>query len=148
MEASIASLSRYQISAFFQKHSSPTQQECDAEAKRITGTSVRSTALQGGTSYTVVGGAVIVQFRAADYALDLQLLECAEQAYVGYTPDHESVGKLGELHIYTMNDISGVSMYLARVQLKQNDCYLMQQTLQDYARFGDTSICCTSQRKL
>lgn len=137
MEASIASLSRYQISQFFSKNPSPNQQDCDAEAERITGTSVHPTALQGGSSYTVAGGTVIVQFRAPDSALDLQLIECFEQAYAGFTPHHSDSGKLGELHIYTMNNINGISMYLAREQLQRDDCYLMRQTLDDYARFVD-----------
>lgn len=140
MEASIANLSRKQISDFFSENPQPTQQECEAEAERITGTSVHPTALQGGTSFTVIGGTLVVQFRPGESALDLQLLQCVEQAYAGFVPQHRSGGKLGELHIYTMDDVGGISMYLARDQLHQHDCHLLRQTLQDYARFVDVLI--------
>lgn len=139
MEASISKLSRKQISDFFSKSPHPTQQECDREAARITGTSVHPTTVQGGTSYTVIGGPLVVQFRCDNSALDLQLLECVEQACGGFTPQHKSGGTLGKLHIYTMTDVGGISMYLARDQLHQDDCYLLRQTLQDYAKSVDTN---------
>ncbi|KAI9822089.1 MAG: hypothetical protein M1826_000549 [Phylliscum demangeonii] len=133
MDASISQLSRKQISDFFSKNPRPTPQECDGAAGRITGTSVHPATVQGGASYTVVGGSLVVQFRHA--ALDLQFLACVEQAYAGFMPQHRSGGTLGKLHIYTMNNVGGISMYLARDQLHRHDCYLLRQTLQDYARF-------------
>ncbi|ATY58629.1 hypothetical protein A9K55_002373 [Cordyceps militaris] len=135
MEASIASLSKYQISQFFARHTPCTQAECNATAELIAGTSVNPTAVQGGGSYTVIGGKVIVQFRAGDSALDLELLQCVGQAYPGFTPVPSSRGKLGKLDIYTMDDVGGISMYLARVDLQKDDCKLLHQTVQDYARF-------------
>lgn len=47
---------------------------------------------------------------------------------------------LVKLHIYTMNNVGGISMYLARDQLHRHDCYLLRQTVQDYARSVDTSV--------
>lgn len=92
--------------------------------------------MQGGCSYTVVteSGSLVVQFRSSDSALDLGFLQDIEQAYKGFVPHHESVGKIGELHVYRMNNVGGVAMYLARDQLHANDCLLLKKTLQDYAR--------------
>lgn len=134
MEASISRLSKKQISDFFSKTSHPTQQECDAEAERIAGTPVHPTTVQGGSSYTVVGGELVVQFRHIDRGLDLQLLECVERAYAGFTPRHRSGGTVGNLPVYVMDDLGGVSMYLARDQLHLNNCLLLRQTMQDYAK--------------
>ena len=138
MERLIADLSKMQISQFFAKNPLSTQQECDQEATRITGAPVRPSLLQGGTSYTVVSENVVVQFRSEGHALDIGFLDHIEQAYAGFVPHHVSAGKLGDLHIYTMNNVSGLSMYLARKELQQNDCYLLQQTLEDYVRSVDT----------
>jgi len=135
MEDSISKLSRKQIADFFSKNPCPTQQECNEEAGRITGMSIHPTAVQGGTSYTVIGGTLVVQFRSGDSALDLQFLGYVEQAYAGFTPQHRSGGTLNELHIYTMNNVGGISMYLARLQLHRDDCYLLRQSVQDFARF-------------
>ncbi|KAH8655628.1 hypothetical protein BX600DRAFT_500741 [Xylariales sp. PMI_506] len=37
-----------------------------------------------------------------------------EQAYPQFTPQHKDCGSFDNLHVYTMNNIGGVSMYLAR----------------------------------
>ncbi|KAI1180364.1 hypothetical protein F4777DRAFT_529966 [Nemania sp. FL0916] len=135
MEASISALSRYQISQFFTENAPVTQEQCNQEAERITGASASPSAVQGGTSYTVVAGESVVQFRADRSALDLQLLGCVEQAYAGFVPHHLHSGQEGNLHIYTMNNIGGISMYLARDQLRRDNCRLLQRTLEDYAKF-------------
>ncbi|KAL7899596.1 hypothetical protein HDV63DRAFT_317757 [Trichoderma sp. SZMC 28014] len=135
MESSIAALSKLQISEFFANQTSLTQQQCDEQAELIAGTSVRPAAVQGGSSYTVVNDKIAVQFRAEGSQLDMDFLGHVEQAYASFVPHHSSAGKLGNLHIYTMNNIGGVSMYLARSELNQNDCRLLQRTLEDYARF-------------
>ncbi|KAK2746847.1 hypothetical protein FQN57_002889 [Myotisia sp. PD_48] len=137
--ASIAKLSQYQISRFFQQQVPLTQQECNSEAERITGvSSIRPTAVQGGNSYTVIAGTKVVQFR--ETVQDLQLLKCCEEVYAGFTPQYESAGKLGNAHIYVMNDVGGISMYLARGQLPENNCELLQKTLQEYARLVNSLI--------
>ncbi|KAL6795522.1 hypothetical protein J3E68DRAFT_404522 [Trichoderma sp. SZMC 28012] len=137
MESLIRNLSQMQIQAFFEQNAPVTQAQCNTEAVRITGESVHPTAVQGGCSYTVVteSGSLVVQFRHSDSALDLDFLQDIEQAYKGFVPHHESVGKVGELHVYRMNNVGGVAMYLARDQLHANDCLLLKKTLQDYARF-------------
>lgn len=55
-------------------------------------------------------------------------------------PQHRSGGTLGKLHTCKMNNVSGISMYLARDQLHRHDCYLLRQTAQDYARSVDTNV--------
>ncbi|KAK7686443.1 hypothetical protein QCA50_010667 [Cerrena zonata] len=135
VDASIAKLSLKQISDFFSRNPGTMRQECDGEAERITGVSVHPTPVQGGGSYTVIGGTLVVQFRSGEDALDLQFLGYIEQAYAGFVPERRSNGTLGKLHVYTMNDMGGISMYLARERLFRDDCHLLRQTLQDYARF-------------
>lgn len=135
MEAIIAHLSRQQISEFFSKSDPTTQRQCDQEAQRITGGSIQPAPVQGGASYTVLAndGALVVQFRAGRSALDLDLLGYIKRTYGSFVPRPEIVGRLGELHVYTMDNVGGVAMYLAREQLHQHNCCLLHQTLQDFA---------------
>ncbi|ETW85451.1 hypothetical protein HETIRDRAFT_32724 [Heterobasidion irregulare TC 32-1] len=137
MEANLAKLSKFQISNFFEKNAPATQQECDLEAERITGMSIHTTSLQGGQSYTVLTNdeTRVVQFRAGYAALDMGFLGYIEQAYGRFTPHHESSGKLGQLHVYTMLNVGGVSMYLARDALNRNNFSLRKCTVQDFARY-------------
>ncbi|KIM36556.1 hypothetical protein M413DRAFT_13896 [Hebeloma cylindrosporum] len=137
MEASIAKLSKHQISAFFSKNSSAMQEQCDQEAERLTGTSVHPAPVQGGTSYTVVSDdeTSVVQFRSGSHALDIDLLRCVEQAYMGFTPRHQFVGYLGELYVYRMGNVGGISMYLARDQLCKNDFSLLRRAVSYFAQF-------------
>lgn len=118
-------MSKHQISEFFANQTSLTQQQCDERAELIAGTSVHPAVVQGGTSYTVVNEEIAVQFRAEGSLLDIEFLGHIERAYAGFMPHHSSAGKLGNLHIYTMNNIGGVSMYLARSELHQNDSRLL-----------------------
>ncbi|WEW59280.1 hypothetical protein PRK78_004749 [Emydomyces testavorans] len=133
MEASILALSKYQISQFFSE-TPVTQQQCDQEAERITGVSAIPSTVQGGSSYTVITGDHVVQFRASHSALDMPLLKCIEKIYMNFVPHHLYAGELDKLHIYKMNNIGGISMYLAREQLYQDNYRLLQQTLRDYAK--------------
>lgn len=142
MEANLAKLSKFQISNFFKKNAPATQRECDLEAERITGTSIHTTSLQGGQSYTVLTNdeTRVVQFRAGYAALDMGFLGYIEQAYGRFTPHHESSGKLGQLHVYTMLNVGGVSMYLARDALNRNNFSLRKCTVQDFARYVDPKV--------
>ncbi|KAF5017336.1 hypothetical protein F66182_10745 [Fusarium sp. NRRL 66182] len=137
MEAIMAHLSRQQISDFFSKTAPITQQQCDQEAERITGGSVQPAPVQGGASYTVLAddGTLVVQFRAGRSALDLDLVGYIKQTYGSFVPRHDIAGRLGELHVYTMDNVGGVAMYLARERLHQHNCYLLRQTVQDFASF-------------
>lgn len=137
MEANLAELAKFQISKFFKKTAPATQQQCNLEAEKITGMSVQTTSLQGGDSYTVISRdeTCVVQFRAGYSALDIAFLRCIEEAYDGFTPRHKFVGKLGELHVYTMGNVGGVSMYLARDQLNQDNFRLLKYTVKDFARY-------------
>ncbi|CUA78004.1 Pc22g21300 [Rhizoctonia solani] len=137
MEANIAALSKYQINNFFSENAPMTSQECDQHAQLLIGISVHASPVQGGTSYTVVSddNTCVIQFRADSYALDMDFLQCVEQTYSGFTARHEYVGKLGKLHVYRMNNVGGAAMYLAREQLTANNCFLLLQTVSDYAKF-------------
>ncbi|TKW51385.1 hypothetical protein CTA1_2562 [Colletotrichum tanaceti] len=139
MPPNISALSQYQIRRFFQENDSVTQQQCNAEAQQITGQSVTATACQGGTSYTVEGGEVVVQFRVPSSNLDMDLLPSIEQAYCGFAPRHEYRGKLGQVSVYTMNNIGGTCMYLARTELQSDNYSLLRFTIDDYARLANPS---------
>jgi len=142
MEANLAELSKFQISNFFKKNAPATQQQCDLQAELITGTSVYTTCLQGGDSYTVVSSdkTCVVQFRAGYSALAIDFLGCIEQAYDGFTPRHQFVDNVGQLHVYTMNNVGGVSMYLARDKLNQNNFSLLKYIVKGFARYVDTNV--------
>ena len=135
--ASIAKLSKVQIARFFANNAPTTQELCDQEAERLVDMPVHPAPVQGGTSYTVVSNddTCVVQFRPSRFALDISLLECVERAYEGFTPRHEFVAKVGGLYVYTMGNVGGVSMYLARGELYKDNFRLLQRTLPDFARY-------------
>jgi hypothetical protein len=141
MEAIMAHLSKQQILEFFSKSASVTQQQCDQEAERITGGSIQPAPVQGGASYTVLAndGVLVVQFRTGRSALDLDLFGYIKRTYGSFVPRHEITGRLGELHVYTMYNVGGVAMYLARDRLHQHNCYLLHQTVQDFAMSVDAN---------
>lgn len=134
MESAMARLRQYQISKFFSVDGRPTQQQCNEEAERITGESPKPTLVQGSRSYTVISGDYAIQFRDGSDTLDLELLSYVQKAYAGFVPKTSDSGKLGELHIYKMEIVGGVSLYLARDSLRENDCFLLRRTLRDFAR--------------
>lgn len=131
----MAHLAKLQISQFFSPTLSITQDQCDQEAMRLTGQPCHPVPVLGGESYTVLtdDDTLVVQFRAADAALDLERIKCVENTYGSFVPRHKSVGKLGPLHVYTMGNIGGVAMYLARETLNQDNYRLLHQTVQDFA---------------
>ena len=131
----MADLRRLQISKFFENSAPTTQQQCDQEAERITGGAVCPTPVQGGASYTVLAndGVVVVQFRLGRSPLDLDLLGHIKKTYGNFVPRPELTGKLGELYVYSMDNVGGVSMYLARENLQQDNCRLLHRTVKDFA---------------
>lgn len=98
---------------------------------------VQPTPVQGGYSYTVVSedDTYVVQFRCSESALDMSFIRCIEQAYEGFTPHHEFIAKLGELYVYKMGNVGGISMYLARGELYKDNCRLLRRTVSDFARY-------------
>ncbi|KAG8739848.1 hypothetical protein FRC10_005043 [Ceratobasidium sp. 414] len=134
MDRSIAYLTAMQITNFFLADGRPTQQECDQMAEGITGERAVPAVVQGGSSYTVIAGDYVIQFRVGSATLDLEFLGHVEKAYAGFMPWHTDSGNFGGLHVYTMSNVGGVSLYLARQSLHRNDCYLLQQTVTDFAR--------------
>ncbi|KAF8191322.1 hypothetical protein BJ912DRAFT_1022028 [Pholiota molesta] len=135
MDGIIAYLTALQITSFFSADGRPTQQECDQMVETITGERTVPAAVQGGSSYTVIAEDSVVQFRVGSASLDLEFLGHVEKAYAGFMPWHTDSGNFGDLHVYTMSKVGGVSLYLARQSLYTNDCYLLRQTVKDFARF-------------
>ncbi|KAI1424262.1 hypothetical protein F5Y12DRAFT_785421 [Xylaria sp. FL1777] len=113
MSLDLSALSQYQIRRFFEENTSVTQQQCDAMAQEITGQPITATACQDGTSYTVEGGKFVVQFRVPNSALDMTFIQGIEQAYEGFVPRHEYRGQLGQVNVYVMNNIGGISIFFA-----------------------------------
>lgn len=141
MENIIADLAQMQIQTFFEANDHISQQECNEEAARLSGGVVQPTKVQGASSYTVTAttdgkSSAVVQFRLADSPLPMAMLHLVEQSYRGFTPHHCDMGKFKGLPVFTMTDIGGVSMYLARPQLHKSSCHLLHETLKDYARFA------------
>lgn len=141
MPPNISGLSQLQIREFFEGNPSVTQEKCDELARQLTGQSVSATACQGGTSYTVEGGQVVVQFRVPHSPLNTDFLQIIEQTYRGFTPQHHYQGQLGEVMVYTMNNVGGTCMYLARTELHLNSCHLLRSTIDDYARLVKPLAC-------
>ncbi len=79
-------------------------------------------------------GQRVVQFRAPNSPLDMVFLRSVEQAYAGFAPQHEHRGQFGQLHVYVMNNVGGVSMYMARTELQDNNYRLLRIAIDDYAR--------------
>ncbi|KAF6829242.1 hypothetical protein CMUS01_08245 [Colletotrichum musicola] len=96
---------------------------------------------QGVTSYAAEaaeddkGG--VVQFRPPDGALDIGLIQRAQEAYgsrfVPCPREAEGGGSLTGLQAYIMNNVGGVSAYLARDQLRADDNRLLRVTVKDLA---------------
>ncbi|KAJ8130001.1 hypothetical protein O1611_g3629 [Lasiodiplodia mahajangana] len=135
MAVDMSALSRMQIAAFFERHAPVTQEHCNDEAQSISGKPVKPTACQGGSSYTVDAGEIVVQFRSPSSPLAMAFIESIEQAYSGFTPRHKDCGPFHNLHVYTMNNVGGLSMYEARGYLQSNDYKLLRNTIDNYARF-------------
>jgi hypothetical protein len=139
MAVDMSALSRMQIETFFAKNSPITQKQCDDNSKEKIGKSVRPTVSQGGTSYTVEAGKDVVQSRVPGSFLDMTFMNAIEQAYAGFTPKHKDYGPFHTLRVYTMNNIGGDSVYLARDYLQKSNYKLLQNTINSYARFVNIS---------
>lgn len=139
MAVDMSVLSRMQIATFFERNAPVTQKQCNDKAQSILGKSVTPTACQGGTSYTVDAGQVVVQFRDPSSPLDMSFMSSIEQAYPDFTPRHKDCGSFHNLHVYTMNNIGGISMYVARAHLQRNNYELLRNTIDSYARFVSTA---------
>ncbi|KAF1954134.1 hypothetical protein CC80DRAFT_493979 [Byssothecium circinans] len=143
MQTLIANLSRMQIDDFFRENADVTRAECDQWATQAVGRPVCASPVQGVTSYTVVpvdrvdgDTGIVIQFRSAEYAFDLEFLQYVQVAYGSrFVPRHRDSGTLGGLHAYMMDDVGGVAVYLARDQLRAHGGCLLSNTLEDFAKF-------------
>ncbi|XWW94215.1 hypothetical protein V2A60_002158 [Cordyceps javanica] len=137
----VTNLCIIQIKEFFDNHIDVTRVQCDSWAARALGQTVCASTLQGVSSYTVVASdsttepGKVVQFRGPEDAFDLELIRNIRVAYGSrFVPEHESIGTIGGLHAYIMNDIGGISVYLARDRLRAHGSRLLKNTVQDFAR--------------
>lgn len=142
----VSDLSIMQINEFFSQRPNVTQGACDQWAALALGGPVHASTLQGVTSYTVEAvqagnGEGVVQFRSPDDALDITLIQSAQEAY-GYrfVPCPRDGGCLAGLKAYIMDNVGGVSAYLARDQLRANDGRLLRVSLTDFARYPAPSF--------
>jgi hypothetical protein len=142
----IQRLSTFRISKFFEIHEPTTQQDCDQKAADIAGgSSIRPTIVQGVTSYTVLAGTdsqKTVQFRAPEDALDVNLMQYAQQTYgKRFVPGCESFGMLDQLQVYMMDRVSGVAFGVAQPQLYNPGSYpLLVRTVEDFATYVNAHV--------
>ena len=96
------------------RHAEPMQSQ---KPKNIAGSSVIPTASQGGASYTVDASQIVLEFRPPDSPLDMALVKNIEQAYPCFAPKRKGCDLFHGLHVYAMNNVDGICMYLARALL-------------------------------
>lgn len=141
MHQLIADLSIMQINEFFSQRPNVTQDVCDQWAAWALGAPVHASTVQGVNSYTVEAvqagnGEGIVQFRSPDDALNITLIQSAQEAYASrFVPCPRDGGCLAGLKVYIMDNVGGVSAYLARQQLRANNGCLLRVTLTDWAQY-------------
>ncbi|OAR05885.1 hypothetical protein LLEC1_05663 [Akanthomyces lecanii] len=140
MQDLIADLTIMQIKNFFERTSGITQAQCNHYASTAVGQPVRASAVQGATSYTVEGvnsaKGGVVQFRSAEAALDVDKIQAAQIAYgPRFVSCPREAGCSAGLHAYVMDNVGGVSVYLAREELRANENRLLSCTVEDFAHF-------------
>ena len=140
MSVDMSALSAMQIRVFFENDTSVTQKQCDDRAREISGKTVSPTTCQGGSSYTVAAGDNIIQFRTPGSLLNMSLMDTIEQAYLNFAPRHKDCGPFHNLRIYTMNNIGGESMYIARDSLYKDNYKLLRNTIDSFAEFVNTFL--------
>ncbi|KAK7913909.1 hypothetical protein PG985_011612 [Apiospora marii] len=111
------------IQDFFNAYggSSVTQSDCDTKAVVLVGTPLTPVLIQGQFSYTVVAGqarAHIVQFRAAQSKLDMDIMDLAVAIHPDFAPRCSYHGRIGDdaspLHIYVMDKREGMCSFKSR----------------------------------
>lgn len=114
------------IEKFFDGQVSPTRQQCDDLAFSLTQGPVHPIPIQGSYSYTVVSGddnasQSIIQFRAAESPLDIELLALAKEIYGGFVPSTQYHGDIGSgptapAKVYIMEKTTGVTYLESNLQ--------------------------------
>ncbi|KAK8200195.1 uncharacterized protein BKA78DRAFT_376418 [Phyllosticta capitalensis] len=124
-ESIIASISAPRLEAFFNAPDTPTRAQCDEHSLSLTGRNYcMATASQGCHSYTLIcydqatphtpipdGEAQnqIVQFRLASSELKMDRLASASDVHGPIVPRTQYSGRFGNLLVYTMEAIPGVT---------------------------------------
>ncbi|OAA70372.1 hypothetical protein ISF_02346 [Cordyceps fumosorosea ARSEF 2679] len=92
--------------------------------------------------YTVEadGAPLVVQSRSPENALDIELIRHAQTAYGSrFVPCPRYLGSLAKLYAYSMDNVrmyaGGVSVYLARDELRANGNRLLKVAIEDFAQF-------------
>ncbi|KAK7987089.1 hypothetical protein PG988_002077 [Apiospora saccharicola] len=125
--------------------SSVTKSDCDAKAAALVGEPLIPVPIQGHFSYTVVAGpnqAQIVQFRAAQSKLDMDILNLAMAVHPDFLPKCTYHGHIGDetspLHVYVMDKREGLCHFKTRdssVEGASAFAARQSQTVRDLARF-------------
>jgi hypothetical protein len=130
-------LSAHQISQFFNRHQSVTNDRCNRLAADILHSPISPTQVQGGSSYTVTADSdqarKVVQFRSSK--LDIEIIELAKQSYGDFVPSCEYHSQLGEVHTYVFDLVPGTGYCRVRHQFVTQGMELcLRQMVQDFAR--------------
>ncbi|PQE13456.1 kinase-like domain protein [Rutstroemia sp. NJR-2017a WRK4] len=106
------------IERFFTCYTTVTRTDCDELATYLVGGRVTPVAIQGGVSYTLVGGSKedkIVQFRPESSRLDMENMRLARSIHGDWVADCELCGAIGSgssrLHVYVIQRLHGVTYF-------------------------------------
>ena len=141
--ASYQALSSYQTDKFFNTHQSVSRKDCGDYATTIAGGAIRPTAIQGGSSYTVMAadGSKVIQFRSPQSPMNIEYLDLARDTYgAEFIPACRYLGLLGQTHVYVLDTVAGDALALALKQLfLPGNSHLLVVAIQDYAEYASLS---------
>jgi hypothetical protein len=105
------------IERFFKAYRTVNRTECDELATSLVGGPVTPVAIQGGVSYTLVGGPKqdkIVQFRPESSKLDMENMELARSIHGDLVADcklHGTIGDGPSILVYEMQRLPGITYF-------------------------------------
>ncbi|CDM28714.1 hypothetical protein DTO013E5_860 [Penicillium roqueforti] len=127
------------INAFFSSSTTTTRQQCDDFAIARAGGVSTPLQMQGVCSYTVTAGpdkSRIFQFRCEDSTIDIGNISLAKAVHPEFIASCKYLGTFGNLqplHIYEMENLSGITHIIARIP--PGDMSRQSNTIKDLARF-------------
>ncbi|ORY69775.1 uncharacterized protein BCR38DRAFT_332638 [Pseudomassariella vexata] len=139
--------SGFSLGGFFTRCGLPlsARDDCDAFARSQYTEPIRPAPFQGYCSYTVfVGEDTIIQFRPADYSLDIAIVSAACDVFGDLVPETKFLGRLDGtgLHIYSMRRLTGLSLTDLR-STNSSNCnqtkLQRQRMVKDFARLQAAS---------
>lgn len=127
------------INAFFSSSTTTTRQQCDDFAIARAGGVSTPLQMQGVCSYTVTAGpdkSRIFQFRCEDSTIDIGNISLAKAVHPEFIASCKYLGTFGNLqplHIYEMENLSGITHIIARIP--PGDMSRQSNTIKDLARY-------------